>query len=199
MYKGYASYFTAYLINSLKKKEVENIKNIILFGSASKDEAIEESDIDLFIETKKKDKKIEEKIYGLLSDFYKSREGLIFKAKGVKNSFHILIGSLENWNQLKKSIESTGIVLYGPFISSNIQGKKYAIITWDKIDKNRGAFLNKIYGFSIQNKKYPGLLEKNQGRKLGKSGVMIPIENKEEILRLIKKHSVRAKILEIYS
>ena len=197
MYKAYASYFVSYLIANIK--ELENIDRIILFGSVARNEATKDSDIDIFIELKKKNKKISREIEELLENFYKSREALLFKAKGMDNKINLIVGKLDEWRELKNSIESTGILLYGKFISSEIKGKKYIIIFWDKIEKNRGAFLNKIYGFKIKGRKYAGLIEKFEGRKLGKSSVMIPIEHRDEFLKPIKNYKVNAKFIEIFS
>ena len=196
MIKAYASYFSSYLLANLKEKE--SIQKIILFGSAAKNEATKESDIDIFIEIKKENQKIKKEIEKISKNFYKSRESLLFKSKGVDNKINLIIGRLDKWRDLKKSIESTGIVLYGKYVPFDISGKKHIIIFWDKIEKNRGAFLNKIYGVKIKEKHYQGLIEKLGGRKLGKSSMMVPIENKDEILNLIKIYKVNAKIIEVY-
>ena len=170
----------------------------MLFGSAARDEATKESDIDLFINLKKEDKKLNKEIDKVLEEFYKSREALLFKTKKIENKINIIVGKINEWPELKRSIESEGIVLYGQYISSNVKGKKYAIIFWSEIEKNRGAFLNKIYGFRVKSKRYLGLLQSYNGMKLGKSAILIPVENKDEILKLIRHHKVSAKILEIY-
>lgn len=196
MHKAYASAFTTYLLNTLN--EPKNIKSIILFGSAARNEATKESDIDIFIETEKKDKKLEQKINKLTSEFYKTREFLQFKIKGIKNKFHVIIGKLDEWKDLKNSIESTGIILYGPYISSNMKGKKHLIVYWESIGKNRGAFLNKLYGFKTKGKKYQGLIETKNWKKLGKSSILIPIEDKNKLFDLIKKYQVHAKLLDVY-
>ena len=199
MLREYTSYFVAYLLTNLEKNVKANVNRIILFGSAAKDEAEQDSDIDLFIDVRKDTKKIEKEIKKIEDKFYDSREASLFKLKKIDNRFSIIIGRLDEWKELKKSIESTGIVLYGKFISSDITGKKHAIIFWDKIGKNRGAFLNKVYGFKVGDKRYAGLLEKFSGKKLGKSCIMIPIEHREEIVKLLSKYKVNAKIIEVYS
>lgn len=195
----YSSYFVAYLLSNLEKKYKEDINKIILFGSVAREEAEKESDIDIFIDVKKKTKKVETEVRRLEENFYNSREASLFKLKGVNNKFSIILGKLDDWKELKTSIESTGIVLYGKYIPSGVKGRKYAVIFWDKIGKNRGAFLNKIYGFKAKGKRYPGLIEKLAGKKLGKSSIMIPIENKDEILKLIRDYIVSAKIIEAWS
>lgn len=196
MYKAYASYFASYLIS--KVKNLDRIRRIILFGSVARGDVNNESDVDIFIEINKKTKKLEEEIEKILESFYESREALLFKARGINNKINIIVGELSDWKELKKSIESTGIQLYGPLESNGIAGKKFLIIHWDKIAKNRGAFLNKIYGFRIKDKRYKGLLENLDGKRLGKSCIIIPIQNKEQVLDLIEKHRANARIVEVY-
>ncbi len=197
MIKAYASYFSSYFLANLKEKG--SIERIILFGSAARDEATKRSDVDIFVELKKESKKMKNEIEKILENFYKSRESLLFKSKGIDNKINLIIGRLGKWGSLKKSIESTGIILYGKYTPSDISGKKHAIFFWDKIGKNRGAFLNKLYGFKSKEKHYYGLIEKLGGKKLGKSSIMMPVEKKDEIFKLIKIYKVNAKIVEVYA
>lgn len=197
MTKAYASYFVSYLLLSLKNQS--NIHKIILFGSAAKNQAGKESDIDIFIDVTKKSKTFENQMQKILIEFYKSREALLFKTKGIDNKINLIVGKLNEWVSLKKSIESTGIILYGQYFSASTgKNKKYIIISLEKIGKNRGAFLNKVYGVKMNKKHYPGVIEKFGGRKIGKSSIMIPVEHKDEILGLFDKYKVNAKIIEVY-
>lgn len=196
MIKAYASYFSSYLLMNVKKRDC--IERIILFGSVARDEANKESDVDIFIDLNKKNQKIKNEIGKILENFYKSREALLFKSKGIDNKINLIIGRLDDWGDLKNSIESTGIVLYGKYIPSGISGSKHAILFWNKIQKNRGAFLNKVYGVNVKGKYYQGFIDKFGGKKLGKSSVMIPIEHKDKILKLMKEHKVNTKILDVY-
>ena len=196
--KSYAIYFSAYLIDNFK--ELKSIKNIILFGSVARGEYNKESDIDIFIELDEKTSKIEKQIREIVERFYKTRESLIFKSTGIDNKINLKIGKLSDWQDLEKSIASEGIILYGRYVpKNNLSGSRpFIIIYWDKIGKNRGAFLNKIYGFKSKDKKYPGLLEKLKGKKLGKSCIMIPSYDKSSMYTLIKEHIVSAKSFEVY-
>lgn len=99
-----------------------------------------------------------------------------------------------------KSIASTGIILYGPYeaIELPTEVKHNVIIFWDKIGKNRGSFLNKIYGFKIKNKIYSGLLTKFNGKKVGKSCIMIPVIYKKELFEVLREHKVNAKTIEVF-
>ncbi len=196
MLRVYASYFVSYLLKDLK--DTSDLDKIILFGSVARGDAVKDSDVDIFIEVKRKDKKFEKRVGKILNDFYKSREGLIFRGRGFDNKINLIIGKLDEWKDLKKSIESSGIILYGKYVYGGKGERKYAIIFWDKIGKNRGAFLNKLYGFKIGDKRYSGFLEKREGRKVGKSSVMVPIEYRDDLLDIIKHYKVNAKIIEIY-
>ena len=196
MYKAYASTFVSWFLT--QNRDVSHIKSVILFGSAAKGEARKDSDIDVFIDVKSMTKKAKKDIEDAVEVFYKSRDALLFKAKGIDNKINVIVGKLEEWKDLKPSVEATGIVLYGRYTGGKAEGRKYAVISWSRIGKNRGALLNKIYGFRANNKKYQGLLEKLEGRKLGKSTIMIPVERKNEILPILKYHDVDATIQEGY-
>lgn len=198
MIKSYASYFVSYLLNNLK--DLDNIERIILFGSVAKEEATKESDVDLFIEIKKETVKFKEEIKKIENKFYQSREALIFKTNEIENKFNIKIGLLKEWKDLYKSIASTGIILYEPYEAKELPSevKHNIIIYWDKIEKNRGSFLNKLYGFKIKKKTYKGLIAKFNGKKIGKSSIMIPVIYKKDILKLIKEHKVSAKTIEVF-
>lgn len=198
MLKAYSSYFVAYLLNNLK--DIESIERIVLYGSVAKGEATKESDIDIFIEMKKKTKKIEKEINEVVGQFYQSREAALFKAKGIENKFSIKIGKLKEWKELYRSIASMGIVLYGPYEARELPSgvKHFIVVFWKKIGKNRGSFLNKLYGFKVREKHYAGLLSKVDGKKLGKSCIIVPIQYKDDIFKLIKEHVVMAEMVEVY-
>ncbi|MFH1072332.1 MAG: nucleotidyltransferase domain-containing protein [Nanoarchaeota archaeon] len=196
MHKAYASTFVSWFLTNIK--DMRSIKSIIFFGSAAREEAKKDSDIDIFFDVHSATKKMQTRVDAAVEAFYKSREALLFKTKGIDNRITVIVGKLEEWKELKQSIEATGIVLFGPYISGKVHGRKQVVISWSRIRKNRGAALNKIYGFQANEKRYPGLLEKLDGRKLGKSTIMVPIEHKDEILTILKDHEGDATLLEGY-
>ena len=193
----YASTFASFLMRKLGDK-IKDIDRVILYGSVAKGNAMKTSDVDIFIDTKKDLKK---EVSDIIDEFYKSREALLFKARGIENEINVKTGELKNWKDLHRSITSTGITLWGRYEEREkpIGSKHKIIFYWDKIDRNRGAFLNKIYGFKSGEKRYPGLLEKINGMKIGKSNIIIPIEYKEEIIRLLKKYGVHSKAIEVFT
>ena len=86
MIRAYASYFVSYMMANFK--EFDSILKIILFGSVAKSEAGKQSDIDIFIEVKKKNKIFEKEVHKIVENFYKSREALLFKTKGIDAVLH---------------------------------------------------------------------------------------------------------------
>ena len=201
MLKEYSMYFVSYLFSNLEDRDKENIEEIILFGSAAKGESDKESDIDLFIEVKKETKRAELEIRKIEEKFYDSREASLFKLKKISNKFSIKIGKLKKWKDLERSIISTGIILYSSYKTKNLPSgvSHFIIVFWNKIGKNRGAFLNKLYGFKIKDKHYEGLISKFSGKKLGKSCLMLPIQYKKDIFEILKQYKVEAKIIEVFS
>ncbi len=196
MLKVYASYFTSFLLKNLP--EAESIQRIVLYGSAATGQTRKDSDIDLFIEAK--DASVSKKLEKIEQQFYESREAILFKSSGIDNKFSIKVGTIKDWQELYRSIASTGIVLYGPYEVTHLPSgiKHMVIIFWDSIGKNRGAFLNKLYGVKINDKRYPGLLEKIGGKRTGKSSIMIPVEYQKDVFTLLKQYKVNAKHIEVF-
>lgn len=193
--RAYASAFASFLLKEIS--EVRYIDGIILYGSAASGTATKESDVDIFIDTKKD---MKNEITEILKRFYGSREAALFKLRGVDNEISLKIGELKRWKELHRSISSNGIVLWGEYETGDIEGKKRSIIFyWSKIGKTRSAFLNKLYGFSSKGKRYQGLVKEWGGMKLGKSCVLIPFKYKKEMLGLIKKYEVNTKTLEVFA
>jgi predicted nucleotidyltransferase len=195
--KSYAISFTSFLLRELN--DTSQINKAILYGSVARSTSTQESDIDIFLDVKKKTKSLEKEIEGVLKRFYKSKEAIIYKLFGVENEIKLKIGKLDEWMELKRSIMSDGFVMWSRYESSRPAATQHKIIFyWERIEKNRGAFLNKIYGYRTEGKSYSGFLERVNGTKLGKSCIMIPIKHKEEMITLLKKYLVEAKAIEVF-
>ena len=190
--KSYTSTFVSYLIRKLNHKTNE-INRIILYGSVAKGEANKKSDVDLFIDTQ--NQALEKKIKKVVSDFYNTREAAFFKIKGITNKFSLKVGELKKWKELHRSISSSGWLLWGRYETKEkpIGTNHKILFYWEEIRKNRGAFLNKLYGYRSKGQHYLGLLDKIGGIKTGKSSILIPIKNREELIYLFKKYQVKAK------
>lgn len=193
----YASTFVTFLLRNMKN-DIPTIDGIILYGSVAKREADEHSDVDIFVDTPSR--KTEEKIKEISKLFPESREALLYKVEGIANDISVKVGVLRKWEELQRSIMSTGIILWGKYITNKkpTGTKHYLLLSWNKVEKNRGAFLNKLYGFRVKGKKYEGLLRNIEGRKVGKSCILIPIQQKENVIPLLKKYQVHAKQIEVF-
>jgi hypothetical protein len=125
--------------------------------------------------------------------------GSIYELAGIDTEIKPKIGRLDEWPDLKRSILSDGIVLWGRMEYGRPKGTRHMVIFhWDKVEKNRGAFLNKIYGCNVGGKKYEGVISKCGGSKLGKSCVMLPISCRESMIGLTKKYGVYAKAVDVF-
>jgi predicted nucleotidyltransferase len=198
--KKYALVAAAFLMNSLPDNLFRKVREVVLFGSIATDTAGPDSDIDIFIDVDMKIMEIAQVkriVKKSIRDFTATKDALRFKLGGIDNPLSVRVGKLDEWKDLKDSIESSGIVLYGAYVPLGKSGGKYLIFYWERLGiPNRGALLNRLYGYRI-GKRYPGLLEKIGGRRIGKSAVLVPAQHRNEIMLLMKKYNVDYKILQI--
>jgi len=192
-----------YVISQIPKY-LDLIDNVIFFGSSAQRRGAENSDIDLFFDTKVSRKKagtIKSAIKKAVSDFRLSKEALKFKMAEVSNEISFFVGNLDEWADLKRSILSTGIVLYGKYSSQQPKaGLKYnIIIIWEVVGTKRGGFLNKMYGYKSGSKKYKGFIEKSGGLRIGKSAAMIPIKHKDEAFKIIEGYGFPYRVIEVFN
>lgn len=197
--RAYSVSFVSYFVSEIGER-LKDIDSIILYGSVAKGEAGKESDVDLFIDTTN-GVKISGIVKRIADSFPSSKEFLWFKSKGVQNEISVKCGKLSEWKELHRSIASTGIILWSRFEPEErpVGAKHKIIFFWNEIGKNRGAFLNKLYGFTSGGKRYSGLLEKWGGYRTGKSCVIIPVRYKKEMTESLKYYKVNAKNVEVFS
>ena len=197
--KSYAMSFASFLIRRLTDIQVSMIRSIILYGSVAKSASTKESDIDIFLDMEKDTKNFRKDVKRTLNEFYSSKEAIIFKLMGIDNDIKLKMGKLDDWKELKRSIISEGIILWRRMESGKPSKTEHKVIFyWDGIRKNRGAFLNKLYGYKTGGKRYEGFLSRTGGAKLGKSSIMIPIRYREKMIEIIKKYKANAKAIEVF-
>lgn len=192
---SYALDFASFLLEKLGK-EAEKINSIILFGSVARGEASEKSDIDIFIDLASDEKRTEKTIEKTAGEFY---ESAIFrkywKLLGIKNEINCVSGRLDEWKDIKRSIISDGIILYGKYKGQIKEGKNYTILSWKSVkpETKRAVFNKKMFGYSHRNKFYNGLMQAYSGEKLD-SAVLIPMEHANDAIRLFRKMKITVKI-----
>lgn len=174
------------------------VKSIILFGSIARGTFDKESDIDLFIET---DKKNEDKAKNVLELYKKTKEYEKFKLEGIENEISIKCGSLNEWKDLKRSIISNGIFLYGKYQGKPEKLKHKLVFLLNVRDIERSKKIRvwrKIYGYKqkIGKKVYisKGLAEK----KLGRGVFLVSIENLQEVMDYLIKNKIKYSFFDIW-
>ena len=198
---AYAEDFASYLIENLGK-ESEFIKQIILFGSASRGETDENSDIDLFVNT---DKKIEDKLNKIKEEFYNSiKFKKYWKLLNIQNEINLSVGKLEDWGDLKVSISANGIVLYGKFAGEAKLKHNYLFIVTPVKDRNKSISVwRELYGYTQKAKKkeyiQEGLIKKYNGEKLSRGVFFIPVKHSQEIIRYLRSKKFGVQIIPFYS
>ena len=194
-----ASFFiTEFIIDWLPK-----IDTIILFGSMAQGRASKESDVDIFFDTsmeKTQRRKFQAVLRKSISSFRLSSQALKFKMEGISNGISPVIGRLDEWESLQHSISSTGIILYSMYKRTHSKSglRHHLLVFWEPKIKNRGSFLNKIYGYNIGKKHYKGLIEKLGGMKAGKSSILIPADKKENLYKILEAHEVSYQLQEVF-
>ncbi|MEW5896256.1 MAG: nucleotidyltransferase domain-containing protein [Nanoarchaeota archaeon] len=199
---AYAMDFASFLIQNIDDKE--KINSVLLFGSTAREDFSEESDIDIFIDTKNKEmEKVAEEI---LSKFQRSiKYTKYWKLLGIANEISLKTGELEKW-ELKESIISDGIVLYGKYLPmTKMEAKPYVIFEL-KIKGNRRDKIRiwrKIYGYTqkVNEKSYEsrGLVREYDGKKIGKATFIIPLEHIQRMAKYLSQNKVLYSTYKIWS
>ncbi|MBU4245579.1 MAG: nucleotidyltransferase domain-containing protein [Nanoarchaeota archaeon] len=190
---SYAADFVSFVLS--RPKTFKKIDEIVLFGSVARKEAGENSDVDIFINTPE-EKTVELEIEIAKKEFYESvKFKKYWKLLGVENDIRCVVGKLEEWNDLKGSILSDGIVLYGKYKESAEPAKLFAIFDWRAIkpETKRALFNKRMFGYKQKGKSYAGMLQKSGGQKLDNS-VLVPVENSKDMLKLFRDMNISVKI-----
>ena len=189
----YAAVAAAHLISGLSENELKRVRNVMLFGSAARFAASEESDVDIFVDVRGEKSfqlALRAKLNKIAEQFYLTSAALEFKSRGIGNELSIKVGKLEEWEEIAQSMASHGIVFYGKYTAKPPGTRAYTILSWETKGKFKGALLNKIYGYKANKKRYPGMLGKFGGTKIGKATVMVPAESRDIFIDALEKYKV---------
>ena len=189
---SFALSFASFIIDRIE------VESIILFGSVAQNNFDDESDIDIFIDTNEKNK---EKIENFLDLYKKTEECEKFKLGGVKNDISLKIGKLDEWKDLKRSIISGGVVLYGNYKGKpeKLNHKIIFILNAEKIKRaEKIKIWRKIYGYKqkIGKKVYvsKGLAEK----KIGRGSFIIPVEKFKQVKDYLTKNKINHSFFDVW-
>ncbi len=192
---SFAMDFASYLVS-----KIPEINRIILYGSAARGDFDDESDIDLFIDSKEK---IEKRVEKTLETYEMTKKFKEWELKGVKKEIHTMVGELDSgvWKNLKRSIMINGIILYGKYKAESDKINHYALVSFENIkpDKKRIVVFRTIFGFNVKNKKYNGLVEKTNSKRIGKGTIIVPIENYKKIEEYLRSKKIAFKIIDFWT
>ncbi len=176
-----------------------NIKEIILFGSALRDELDKKSDIDLFVNAEKDLPKIQQIIKEMESAFYKTKEFKEWGYRGIQNKISIIVGDLKNW-KLQSSIKSEGIILYSKYKESPSGLENYHLIHFNPIKNiaKRNKVIRKLYGRAEKDQNYSGMIKQSSGQELDSKNFIVPAEKSSEIISFLNDEKVSYTIREVW-
>ena len=189
---SYAAAFCSFLI------ERADIRSVILFGSASRGDANKESDIDIFIDTKENKNRLNR----VLDEFYKSRINELWRLKGIKNPISLIVGNIaeKEWSDLRRSIITDGIVLFGKYKSEPEKLRHFMLFSYSNItDANSRVNLHrKLFGYKVGKKHYEGAVSKSGGVRHGSGSFSVPIEKFKDVRDVFKEMKITPMITEIW-
>lgn len=193
---SYAMDFASYLIANIKE---DLINKIILHGSIARGDFDEESDVDIFVDC---DKKMSNKIEKIKQDYIKTQKFKEWQLKGIEKEFSVIAGRLDSneWKGLKRAIINTGIILYGKYKAESENIKQCVLFSFENIrpDKKRIAIFRKLYGFNVGKKKYGGVVDRIGAIKIGKGGLLVPVEAVNELKEYFQEKKIAVKLYDVW-
>lgn len=184
--------FSSFLVGQVE------VTSIILFGSVAKNTFDDESDIDIFIECdKRNEKKIEQ-----ISDLYKKTEEYEkFSLEGVKNEISLKSGDLNDWKDLKRSIISSGITLYGNHRETpdKLRHKILFLLNLEGISRaDKIRVWRNLYGYKQKVGKKVYISKGKVEKKLGRGAFLVPIQDSQDVIHYLRKYRIKYSLLDIW-
>jgi predicted nucleotidyltransferase len=184
--------FASFLVERVK------VDRIILFGSVASGNFDKESDIDLFVESDKRNKK---KIESLLELYKKSKEYEKYKLDGIEKEISVKSGKLSEWKGLERSIISNGILLYGRYIgkADKLEQRVLFVVDFGKRTKaEKIKIWRKVYGYKQKVGKKVYTSEGLAERKLGRGAFIVSLENAVKVKSILLKNRVKYEVIEVW-
>jgi predicted nucleotidyltransferase len=173
-----------HVVNEIKK--IRGTVGIVLFGSFSRGDYDEGSDVDLLVVFKCK-----EDLDRGLSEMYKAtaKTDIFFQVIGLT------IDELKN-SPLLETILREGKIYYAKSVVKKLLTptyKPYALVTYTTANlnaKERVVFTQKLEGRRRGKYRYNGLIHKIGGYKVGRGVVMVPLESLKTLIEHLEKREI---------
>ena len=195
---AYAASFVSFLLEDIPPSDIDQI---VLFGSAARGTADSESDIDLFVDTKKSISPAVQKALRLFNQSSLHRQWV---QKGVSAAISVQTGELVKW-KLRREILSDGIVLFSGTTQRPEGAQLYLLIqpSFSAFKKPKQVSLwRALYGYQQKagNKTYKtaGLLADSGGKRFG-NVFFVPAKNKTLVLTFLNKEQIPYTVREVWS
>lgn len=185
--------FSSFLIERVE------VKSIVLFGSVARDKFDDESDIDIFVECNKRN---ENKIGQVLELYKKTEEHEKFRLEGVNNEISIKSGNLNDWKDLKRSIISSGIVLYGIYrgAPNKLNHKLLFLLNLEGISRaDKIRVWRSLYGYRQKVGKKIYISKGKIEKKLGRGAFLVPIQDSQEVINYLKINKIKYSLLDVWT
>ena len=178
------------------------IRRVVLFGSAARDEADKESDIDIFIDTTDK---IDHEVERATKSFDVIRESR-WDIKGVRNPLRPICGDLETkrWAELREEMEDHGILLYGRMETGAL--KEQYLVSYDlqgMAQNKKMKLIRTLHGYSTRKDgktySHKGLIEKTGGARIGQNAFLAPTCSKKTIEETFDKTGAKFQMRKMMS
>lgn len=199
---GYAESYLSFLFSDDELWHKEAVKQIVLFGSAARNEATADSDIDLFVEVYRSADKIlvEQQTTRALSSFLQSQVYKEWMLRGIRNEIKLMVGVLGKQSDLKRSLISDGLVLFGKF-SGEIVAEHTVLFSFETIqEKNKRYRVDRrLFGRREKGFEQSGLVEQLGGRRISNRVFVLPSKQTPAILAFLKAEKVDFAMHEIWS
>lgn len=177
------------------------IQEVILFGSVARGDFTSKSDIDLFFNVSSKEHvlKVEQELKVIEPKFYKSQMYQVWKQKGVNNPLSLKVGILDQW-ELKRSVISDGIVLYGKY-KSDVKGKGYLLIPFAVISDitKRNRVMRALFGRAEEGYSKEGIVVKLGGRRVAPTVFLVPSQFADQVLPILKREKIDYQLIELWT
>lgn len=178
-----------------KLKEIEGTISIVLFGSFSRGDYDEGSDIDLLVVFK--DKKHLDRG---LSEIYKTtaKTDLFFQVIGLT------LDELKNSPLLETALREGKIYYAKPDVKKLLTPthEPYALVTYTTANlnaKERVVYTQKLEGRREGKYRYDGLIHKIGGYKVGRGVVMVPLDSLKTLTEHLEKKEIKYVIRYVWA
>jgi len=197
---SYLMDFVSYL---MLQPDINNIdlRRIILFGSAARGDSIKQSDVDIFIDIASPTEKKKDFIRKTLENFRISDRIKKWRLIGITNEIQIIADNLnqDKWEELKNTMEIEGRVLWDRFSPSELE--LHYLVKWDtkNIDPKKRVNISRfMYGYSSQNKRYPGFVQNANVVKVANSVIIVNPNQMAQLKKFFDEQKIINHIKRIY-